>query len=343
MTEPSGISTQAGRLEPSAAGDQHVTAPAAEPSTPSLAPSGAGDQPFTARLTVHSKPNGFWPLICLAACGVSTWFVGAVHWRPTEYIGNWGTLWPVLAAHWPKGLLYMTAIMGILGMHELGHFWATRRHGISASYPYFLPLPIVPFGTLGAVIGLAEQQANRRQLLDVAVAGPLAGLIIAIPVAWIGLADLPPPQPTPSRGFVLQPPWLLQWMLQWRHPEWAGQPGFPLEILNPWLMAAWVGLWITGLNLLPIGQLDGGHVAYALLGRKAHWLARTLLLAAIAYILVAERYEWVLMTALLCLLGVDHPPTAQDELPLDRKRCLLGWIVAGLPILCFTPQPMFIP
>ena len=107
-------------------------------------------------------------------------------------------------------------------------------------------------------------------------------------------------------------------------------------------MAAWVGLWITGLNLLPIGQLDGGHVAYALLGRRAHWLARTLLLAAIGYIVIAERYEWVLMVGLLCFLGLDHPPTAQDELPLDGKRRVIGWMVALLPIVCFTPQPVLV-
>jgi membrane-associated protease RseP (regulator of RpoE activity) len=288
------------------------------------------------------QPNWFWALICVGATCVSTWFVGAVHWKPIEYLTNRTALWPVLQANWPKGLLYMAAIMGILGMHELGHFLATRRHRIPASYPYFLPLPVVPFGTLGAVIGLADTQANRRQLLDLAVAGPLAGLIIAIPVAWIGLESLPGPPSSPSRGVLLQPPLLLQWLLQWRQPEWAAQPGLPLDSMNPWLMAAWVVLWITGLNLLPIGQLDGGHVVYALLARRAHWVARTLLLAAIGYILIAERYEWVLMVVLLCFLGVDHPPTAQDELPLDGKRRGIGWMVALLPIVCFTPQPVCI-
>ena len=138
----------------------------------------------------------------------------------------------------------------------------------------------------------------------------------------------------------MHPPLALQWLLEWRRPEWTGQMGLPLPMMNPWLMAAWVGLWITGLNLLPIGQLDGGHVAYALLGRRAHLLARTLLAAAIAYILIAERYEWVLMVVLLCLLGVDHPPTTQDAMPLDNKRRLLAWAVLAIPFLCFTPQPV---
>ncbi|MCS7304515.1 MAG: site-2 protease family protein [Thermoguttaceae bacterium] len=298
--------------------------------------------PKSAQPMEQSKPNWFWPLVCFVATCVSSWFVGAVHWRPMEYIGNWVALWPMVEFYWSSGLLYMAALMGILGMHELGHFWASRRHRIPASYPYFLPVPVVPFGTLGAVIGLADTQSDRRQLLDLAIAGPLAGLMLTLPIAWIGLAALPPPDPLPSRGIVLRAPLLLQWMLQWQQPEWATQPGFPLEKINPWLMAAWVGLWITGLNLLPIGQLDGGHIAYGLLGPRAHWVARIVLLTAISYILIAERYEWVLMVVLICLLGVDHPPTARDEICLDAKRRLVGWVTVLLPIFCFTPHPILI-
>lgn len=210
MSEPTGTCPESGVFVPPEGGHEDLLPPSA-----------------------HPNPNRFWPLVCFGATCVSTWFVGAVHWKPTQYLTNGAALWPVLQTHWPSGILYMAAIMGILGMHELGHFWATRWHRIPASYPYFLPLPVVPFGTLGAVIGLAETQANRRQLLDLAVAGPLAGLMIAIPAAWIGLESLPDPPPTPIRGVLLQPPLVLQWLLQWRQPEWTAQPGLPLDSMNP--------------------------------------------------------------------------------------------------------------
>jgi|YNPNPStandDraft_1061719.scaffolds.fasta_scaffold34828_2 membrane-associated protease RseP (regulator of RpoE activity) len=312
-------------------------APYSEPS-----PSEA-TQPDKASFTpTPEKTTGgwFWPAVLFLATCASTCFVGAAHWNPTAYLGDFRSAWQVLQANWPKGLLYMGAVMGILGMHELGHFLAARRHRIPTSYPYFLPLPVAPFGTLGAVIGLADTQSHRRQLFDLGVAGPLAGLLVTFGVAWIGLRQLPPPPPTAPHGLLLHPPLALQWLLFWQHPEWIGQSGWPLQTMNPYLMAAWVGLWITGLNLLPIGQLDGGHVAYALLGRRAHLLARSLLAAAIAYILIAERYEWVLMVVLLCLLGPDHPPTTDDSLPLDPRRRLLAWAVIAMPFFCFTPQPI---
>lgn len=303
----------------------------------------AGNIEDSSLLAEEHARRWFWPAVLFLATCLATWFVGATHWNPPEYLGHWSRLWQMLEMHWSEGLLYMTAIMGILGMHELGHFWAVRRHRIPGSYPYFLPLPVVPFGTLGAVIGLADTQADRRQLFDMGVAGPLAGLAVVFVAAWLGLNELSAPPPPPTFGLILHPPLVLQWLLQWRHPEWAGQMGVPLHSMNPYLMAAWVGLWITGLNLLPIGQLDGGHVAYALLGRRAHLLARTLLLAGIAYILIGERYEWVLMVVLLCLLGLDHPPTRQDGLPLDKKRRVLAWAVLILPFFCFTPCPISLP
>lgn len=287
----------------------------------------------------QAKRGWAWAVGLLGATCVSTWFVGALHWEPTKYLGDWPTIAGMFRTNWLSGVFYMGAILGILGGHELGHFLTARRYRITATYPYFLPVPLVPFGTLGAVIGLADTQANRRQLFDLAVAGPIIGLILALGVAWIGLAQWSPPPAQAMDGVALELPLVLRVLVHWHHPQWQ-QGAVPLGRMNPWLMAAWVGIWITGLNLLPIGQLDGGHIAYALLGRRAHWVARSLLVCAIGYILIAERYEWVLMVVLLCLLGPDHPPVSQEEVPLTRSRGLLGWMVLALPVLCFTPHPI---
>jgi len=270
----------------------------------------------------------------LATC-VSTFWAGAANWQPVLYMTGYAQAGEVLRQRWPQGLAYMAAVVGILLAHEMGHFLMTLRHRVPASFPFFLPLPVL-FGTMGAVIGMQGSRADRRQIFDVGVAGPLAGLAVAVPVLWIGVRQLEPVG-LPGLGLAFHNPLLLQWMIGWLHPEYANRAVLHLNHFNPWLMAGWAGLFVTGLNMLPIGQFDGGHVAYALLGRRAHLLARALVVGTILFILVTELYVWVLMFVLVILLGTDHPPTANDSARLGWFRRLLGWITLTVPILCFPP------
>lgn len=296
-------------------------------------------------------PFALFVLTCL-----STFWAGAVAWKPIAHLEAsyrglavlWENLWQgeptaafqqalaVARADWLQGVTYMGVVMAILLSHEMGHFLMTLRHRIPASLPYFIPLPIIPFGTLGAVIGMEGSQANRREQFDLGIAGPLAGLAMTIPVTWIGILMLPS---TPSSGDSLcfHNPLLLQSMIAWLRPDYPAPAVFYLNQFNPFLMAGWVGMLVTGLNMLPVSQLDGGHVAYALLGRRAHLLARTLLIAAILFILATESYFWVIMLVLVILLGTDHPATADDTCRLGWWRRTIGWASLLIPIVCFPP------
>lgn len=309
----------------------------------------------------HSQPEQgrhiMLPLVLFLATCVSTFWVGAVAWKPIVHmqalyqgIGvffenlNQGAplaaMWEAMAVadmKWQQGLLYMGAVLGILLTHEMGHFLMALRHKIPASLPFFIPVPVIPFGTMGAVISMEGSQANRREMFDMGAAGPLAGLMVAIPITWLGIMLLPA-TPVPGDSFCFHNPLLFEYMIAWLRPEYPTPSVLYLNQFNPCLMAGWMGMLVTGLNMLPISQLDGGHVAYALLGEKgAHTLGRGLLVMAILFILATERYGWVIMLVVVILLGTDHPPTADDTRPLGRVRKVIGWASLLIPILCFPP------
>lgn len=261
--------------------------------------------------------------------------------------------WPHLRLDWGDGLIYMVAVMAILLAHEMGHFVLTLRHRIPASLPFFIPMPISPIGTMGAVIGMQAFRADRRQLFDIGIAGPLAGLVVALPILFVGIqrAEQSPPlsslvaAATPDDGVApgatrtvqvteFHDPLLVKLLVRWLRPDID-----PNRIdANPLWMAGWVGLLITGLNMLPISQLDGGHISYALFGKRAHLIARMFVLVAVVYMVATNTYMWVVMLALLMFLGVDHPPTANDGASLGWGRRLLGLASLAIPVLCFPPQ-----
>jgi Zn-dependent protease len=289
------------------------------------------------------------PAVLFVATCLSTFWSAAANWNPSGYLiavysmtVNWahtgskvGLMQILGQMNWRAGWFYMVVVLAILLSHEMGHFLMTLRHRVPASLPYFIPLPIVPFGTLGAVIGMDGSKATRRELFDLGIAGPLAGFAVSLPILWIGILQLPP-NPIPGHTFCFHNPLLLQYLIAWLRPSYAAADSLYLNQFNPCLMAAWVGLLITGLNMLPISQLDGGHVIFALLGRRSHLFARALLVIAIAYYaLVAECYPWILMLVLVILLGADHPPTADDDCELGFWRRAIGWTSLIIPILCF--------
>lgn len=253
------------------------------------------------------------------------------------------TCWSTFEA---QGFVYSVAVMSFLLAHEMGHYVQSRRYGVPASFPYFIPMTFSPLGTMGAVIVQQGGVADRKALFDIAISGPLAGLVLALPLACYGIAhativDLPRNQEV----FLFGDPLLFKWLTTlWHGPL---KPGQELA-LNPILFAGWVGIFITALNLIPIGQLDGGHILYTLVRKKAHVIARLLLAFAaltVVYggLFIQDAYfSWTLMLALVWFMGPKHPPTANDYVPLGTARIILGWLTLSFVIVGFIPTPMYV-
>lgn len=280
------------------------------------------------------------PIILFIATCLSTFWVGATNWNPGTSFGDPARMWLAICVNWPQGLAYMGAVLAILLAHEMGHFWQTIRHRIPASYPLCIPLPINPFGTMGAVIGMDGLRANRRQIFDIGIAGPLAGLVVAVPIMWLGVSRLAQvaAQPDVPGELYLNSPLIVQWMMQWSHPNWQlSTEWIRVSQVNALFMAGWVGMLITGLNMLPISQLDGGHTIYALFGRDAHGLSRGFLIFAILFVVIYldQAIVWVPMLVLIILLGIHHPPTADDTVELSAVQKVIGYTSLAIPILCF--------
>ena len=279
------------------------------------------------------RPHGRLPLWLGLLTALTTFAAGAVGWQPV-LLGVDGDVAAAVATHWPRGLAYMTAVMAVLSAHEAGHFVAAWRHGIPATLPFFIPVPVLLTGTLGAVIGMEGSRADRRQLFDIALAGPIAGLVVALPLLALGM--LTGAAATAHENPFALPP-LARWILVAVRPDLG--PGATIAP-NALFMAGWVGLLVTGLNMIPIRQLDGGLVAAAVFGRRGNWLARGVLLAALAAIVVLGRYNWVVMAVIVTLIGVDHPPVRDEERPLGPLRTALGVASFVIPLVTFMPEPL---
>ncbi len=296
------------------------------------------------------------PVVLLLLTALSTFWAGSMRWEPLQYfqspvtvggqsIDTMGMRQSVLA-NAGKGVIYMACVMSILFAHEMGHFVATLVYRIPASLPYFLPFPIAPIGTMGAVIGLDGQRANRREIFDIGLAGPIAGLVLAVPILWVGTAQLDlkpgPGNSDPWRAaygeYLYDCPLVVRWMIAYQHPEQPNVRFLRTSQVNAYFMAGWVGCLITGLNMLPVSQLDGGHVTYTLFGKLAHWIALLLIIGAVAYIVIARAFVWSLMVVLVLFIGWRHPPTADDRVPLGWPRILLGYASLLIPIVCFPPK-----
>lgn len=235
------------------------------------------------------------------------------------------------------GLSYSVPVMLILLGHELGHYFMSRRYGMRSTLPYFLPFPFSPFGTLGAVIRMESPISSRRALFDTGVAGPLAGLVLTIPAIVIGLelSNITPASKLPGGTIRLADPLLFSLIQSLTLGKIAeGQE----VILHPIGFAGWVGLFVTALNLLPVGQLDGGHVIYALFGRRSRTVF-VLTIAVMAFITIFYNPGWILLLILIILFGFRHPAPLDDETPLDGKRKIMGGIVFGVFLVSFSPAP----
>ncbi len=308
-----------------------------------------------------TKPPLRWqtPLVLFVITVLSVFFAGGARWDlivdDPLADGVWATV--------GLGAQFAIPLMAILLAHEFGHYIAARIHGIPASLPYFLPLPYVsPFGTMGAVILVSEHVRKRDALLDFGAAGPLAGLVVAIPMMIVGL-NLSTVQPLPASGWVQEGQSILYWGL--KYAVFGAIPEGQDVHLHPVAFAAWVGFFVTFFNLLPFSQLDGGHVAYALLGERQNRFARYFFfipLALLAYNAVrfgvpvffgdtglseftffGATAPWIVLFILLLIVrwkaGAEHPPTnSEPELGPVRKGVAI--LTLSFYVLLFMPSPL---
>ncbi|HEX6900819.1 MAG TPA: site-2 protease family protein [Thermoanaerobaculia bacterium] len=238
------------------------------------------------------------------------------------------------------GLSFSVPALLILLAHEMGHYVACRRYGLPATLPYFLPVPM-NFGTFGAFIKIKSPIHSKRQLFDVGVAGPIAGFVMLVPFLLYGIAQshpaplaLPPGSP-PSD--ILLPGHCLAIELAARLFHGPLAEGMVLD-LHPMALAAWLGLFATALNLLPLGQLDGGHILYAALGRGQRRLALPLWLGLA---LMGFYWSgWLIWCLVVLVIGLYHPPVYDESEPLDAKRRWLALLALVIFVLSFMPVPL---
>lgn len=267
-------------------------------------------------------------------------------WAPPPRRSLWGEygrqallfVLTALTVNYVGGPFLALGLLSILISHEMGHYVACRIYGVDATLPFFIPFPSM-VGTLGAFIRIRGPIPHRRALFDIGIAGPLAGFVVCLPVLVLGVLEAKwAPLTDAGQGLYVGVPLLLQWAVQLlREPAPEGMA----LAFGPLTRAAWFGLLVTALNMMPVGQLDGGHVTYALWPRYAHAVSRIGLVACL--FLLYLRPTWLLWTILLWVLGRrPHPPTLVDTLPIGRARLFVGLLGFAIFAVCFTPSPVMI-
>jgi len=314
------------------------------------------------------QPSNPWVnLIMFVLTVLSVLFAGALYGYDGPVTGNAAQDILNILRNLDRGLPFTASILGILLAHEFGHYLAARFHKTAVTLPYFIPFPLSPFGTMGAFIRLKAPPKNKRVLLDIGVAGPLAGLVVAIPVLFIGLytSEVQPlPEVFPA-GQALEGNSILYLTIKWIVTgKWLPEPasfgglnpfiywvryfftGMPLPIggtditLNSVAWAGWAGLLVTALNLIPAGQLDGGHLIFVLLGKRAR---RLLPLILGALLLLGLTWSgWWLWAVLIFFMGRAHAEPLDQITPLDSRRRAIAIFGIIIFILVFTPVPLWI-
>ena len=300
----------------------------------------------------HVKPVNRKLHAALLLATVLTTLVAGANWRFDQFLaqvvasvgGAEGSvpIGQLLGELVQQGGLFAMALLLILGSHECGHYVMARRYGMLVTPPFFLPAPIPPVGTFGALIKIRSPMMHRRALLDIGLAGPVAGVIVALPILIYGLSQ---------STFVLEEYVQRSVGVEFGHSllTWGlakvfmgtPEPGYTLNWLaHPLAWAGWLGLLVTMLNLIPVGQLDGGHVAYALVGRRQRLVAWFFL----GVLLALARTQWpgwaVWVVVMSLLMRPAHPPVVLDDVPLDRKRQIIGWGAMVFFLLVFMPAPV---
>jgi membrane-associated protease RseP (regulator of RpoE activity) len=303
-------------------------------------------EPFDASFAPPPRPRKFQSRLWLHAVLLlltlaTTTMAGALHYA--SFISEFETRpfqlqWGLLL----QGFWYSGTLLGILGAHEMGHYLLCRRYNVDATLPYFIPLPPVIFltGTLGAVIRIREAFPSRKVLFDIGVAGPIAGFVVLVPALFFGMS-LSNVVPAPTQGSMI----FLGEPLLFKIATWAVvgpvQDGYTVNI-HPMVFAAWFGMLATAINLLPFGQLDGGHITYATLGR---WsapisIATVGITIAMTFVTVSWLVMTLVMLVMLFMLGPRHPRVIYEHEPVGMARNLIAVFALIMFILCFTPVPI---
>lgn len=239
------------------------------------------------------------------------------------------------------GLWYSLTILAILGCHEMGHYVACLRYGVDATRPYFLPAPVLLTGTLGAFIRIRSRIPNKVALFDIGVAGPIAGFVVAVPALFVGLLMSRIDRLPEDSSSLIE----LGEPLMFRFAAWLVwgdvADGYSIN-MHPMAFAAWFGLLATALNLFPVSQLDGGHISYAVLGRRSTLVTVAMIGVAIGLTFVSSSWiAWTIMLVIMIVtMGPGHPPTLNDDVQLDGQRLLLAAIAMVILVACFTPAPI---
>jgi membrane-associated protease RseP (regulator of RpoE activity) len=242
----------------------------------------------------------------------------------------------VASTYFVGGMLYSLSIMSILLAHEMGHYFMSRKYGIPATFPYFLPFPLSPFGTFGAIIKIKGIFINKKALFDIGAAGPLSGFIVSVPLIILGIKFSTIQPMTKSTSYLQLGDPLIFKIVQ--HFLIGDMPaGYDL-VLHPFGYAGWVGVFVTALNLLPVGQLDGGHIVYSLFGEKSKWVFGTTIIALGAFSIFYNP-GWLALVIILLIFGMRHPKPFDAETELDNKRRLVAFIILIIFLLSFTPIP----
>jgi membrane-associated protease RseP (regulator of RpoE activity) len=290
-----------------------------------------------------ARPDRVWRhVLLIVLTAITTTFVGAIHYFSFRLGFNPPVVQPPLLdpAFYLGGLWYSVTILGILGCHEMGHYYACQYYRVDASLPFFLPAPLPLTGTLGAFIRIRSRIPSKIALFDIGLSGPIAGFVIAVPALFIGLGmSVIERVPKDFSGVELGEPLLFRaaaWLV------WGDVPDGMSINMHPMAFAAWFGLLATALNLFPIGQLDGGHVAYAVLGHRSTLVTLATIAIAVGLTFVSSSWiVWtVLMLVMLIAIGPRHPPTLDDTTPVGSNRVLLAIIGLIMLIVCFTPAPI---
>ncbi|MDZ4853084.1 MAG: site-2 protease family protein [Pirellulaceae bacterium] len=308
------------------------------------------DQPAAAETTEPPRgrwPRGAFPLLMLVLTALSTIWVGVAAWAPDTVLstavqdGSMHIFRRCVLANWKTGLIFSASLLAILMAHELGHYFMMRWYGIRSSFPIFIPFPISPFGTCGALIVMDPSRADRKQIFDIGIAGPLAGLLVAIPLAILGLIQPQGPPLPQSSGLKIGEPLIMYLLDRFiGNDAIMNTTGINTGTSSPLFMAAWIGFFITGLNMVPISQLDGGHVAFGIFGRFSDWIAKGAFLLAIVFLISSKTYGLSLMLLLVYMMGLSHPPSSDDTQRIGITRTIIGLASMCLPILCVAATPI---
>lgn len=292
----------------------------------------------------------------------------------TTFAGvQWLNRDPWELAYFSSGITYGVLILLMLGSHELGHYFAARYHRVDATLPYFLPFPsmwgLVPFGTLGAVIRIRSAVPSRKAMFDIGVAGPISGFLVSVVILFVGFRTLPPIEylyqihpeyvplsSIPEAGLTFGKTIFYSLFANAFAPAGAFVPPMNEIYHYPFLCVGWFGMLVTAMNLLPISQLDGGHISFAMFGTFYHRIAQVTLVLLVALgslgflpvFGIPFEYGWTgwLMWALLLVIFMrgtrNRRPAVEDENPLDPKRTVIGWVCIAIFVGSFSLTPFTI-